>query len=172
MKFHVVSLTALINTKLITINLTEAEQQSRHQLQLSTPSYQLPSCTSCTSWCGDVHQMNIYQAPKWRLPPRVPAPHSCVMAPQLVSRPNLTFLAPCISFLPYIPYTLHLTLRSLGRGLHITCNRLGLGRAVVQAVMARKKLHISLWAGASKCWQCLQVQHFQHKTQQSRPLLA
>ena len=81
-KFHDVSLTALINIKLITINLTEAEQQSRHQLQLSAPSCQL---ASCTSWCGDVHQMNIYQGPKWGLPPRVPAPHSCVMAPQLVS---------------------------------------------------------------------------------------
>ena len=83
-KFHDVSLTALINTKLITINLTEAEQQSRHQLQLSALICQL-SAARCTSWCGDVHQMNIYQGPKWRLPPRVPSPHSCVTAPQLVS---------------------------------------------------------------------------------------
>ena len=69
---------------------------------------------------------------------------------------------------PYIPRTLYLipSLHSLHltsyitfawQGLHITCNRLGLGRAVVQAVMARKKLHISLWAGASKCWQVLAV---------------
>ena len=111
-KIHVVSLTALIGTKLITINLTEAEQQSRHQLQLSALICQLASCPlhQLVRGCSSDEHLS---GPKVAAATACPGPAQlCDGATISVQLHHLTFLH-LTSIPPLHSFILQLTLRSL-----------------------------------------------------------